>query len=350
MILSNRPASPQLQLALLFALPTLVVACGGGEHVASSRAADTQAGTVVSVQFVGQTPADEATVSGLVTFEVAASTAAPAAQIALVDFTGYFVATRPPFQFTVDTSQLPPGGNGYGFTAMAWDTAGNSSALVGTAIQVANPAAPTGVPPGVWLAQPQANAPVSGLVPLTVALSDSGAPITSVSYYAAGAYALPQGAGVPPVVLVGSSTVPPFSVQWDSTVGQTGFYALTAVATDANGSVGRTDPTVFYVENATATPFPPVVVMPNVAITTPADGAVVTGSFTVALAVDDPASTQATVYVDGAEIGVIGGPPPFQVTLDAAQWTNGVHALGASLVDSLGNIGESSVLNIAVQN
>lgn len=89
---------------------------------------------------------------------------------------------------------------------------------------------------------------------------------------------------------------------------------------------------------------------PAAAITSPASGATVSGSVSVAIdASDNIGVARVDLLVDGAVRGS-DASAPFAIALDTTAVSNGAHTLTARAVDAAGNTGSSAAVSITVQN
>lgn len=143
-------------------------------------------------------------------------------------------------------------------------------------------------PPVVSFTSPGANATVSGNVAIQVAASDNVG-VVSVS-----------------VTLDGSSlcswTVAPYTCSWSTGSAVNGSHMLVAVARDAAGNSAMASLTV-NVNNADTTP-------PVVTITSPANGATVSGTVTIAVSASDNVGvTHVDLYVNGTQAGTSTSAP-----------------------------------------
>jgi hypothetical protein len=169
----------------------------------------------------------------------------------------------------------------------------------------------------------------SFLAPATISLAatatDSDGTVAKVEFY--------QG-----VMLVGSSTSPPFNATWTN-VGA-GNYTLTAKATDIAGAVATSAPIGISV-NANQ--------LPTVVVTSPSAGASFAAPATIALAataMDSDGTIASVEFFQGATpIGVAAAPPY------AYNWTNvaaGDYSITARATDNLGGTATSSAVNVSV--
>jgi len=144
-------------------------------------------------------------------------------------------------------------------------------------------------------------------------------------------------------------TTSPYSVSWDTKTTTNGLHVLSARARDAAGNTATSAGVSVDVGND-ATP-------PAVAITDPADGAIVTGSKVniTATATDNVGVVGVQFLVDGGPLGAEVTTPPYTV-----RWnTNRVGAKGGSLIgphtltararDAAGNVTTSAPVRVIVQ-
>jgi subtilisin family serine protease len=89
---------------------------------------------------------------------------------------------------------------------------------------------------------------------------------------------------------------------------------------------------------------------PTTSITSPANGATVSGTVTVSADASDAGGVdRVELYADG---GLVGSDTtaPYQVAWNSASVANGSHALQARAYDAAGNAGSSAVVNVTVSN
>ena len=89
---------------------------------------------------------------------------------------------------------------------------------------------------------------------------------------------------------------------------------------------------------------------PTTSITSPANGATVSGTVTVAAnASDNVGVSRVELYVDG---GLIGSDTtaPYQIAWNTTTATNGGHGLQTRAFDAAGNVGSSAAVNVTVSN
>ena len=89
---------------------------------------------------------------------------------------------------------------------------------------------------------------------------------------------------------------------------------------------------------------------PTTSITSPANGATVSGTVTVAASASDNVGvTRVELYVDGALIGT-DTSSPYQIAWNTTTATNGSHGLQTRAYDAAGNVGSSTVVSVTVSN
>jgi hypothetical protein len=186
--------------------------------------------------------------------------------------------------------------------------------------------------PTVTITAPTAGKTESGSVTVSATATDS-AGVTSVQFLLDGA-----NAGSP-------LTASPYNYVWDTTKSTNGAHTLKATAKDANGNVGTSTSVSVTVENSTDT------TPPTVSITSPANGATVTGTITVAAnASDNVAVASVQFRVDGANVGTADTTAPYSFSLNTATLSNGSHSLTAVAKDTSGNTATSTAVAITVNN
>ncbi len=95
---------------------------------------------------------------------------------------------------------------------------------------------------------------------------------------------------------------------------------------------------------------PPDTTPPTTSITSPADGATVSGTITVAAtASDDVGVTKVEFYLDGT-LQIADTTSPYSWSWDTTRSANGAHALTSKAYDSAGNSGTSTAVNVTVSN
>jgi hypothetical protein len=139
-------------------------------------------------------------------------------------------------------------------------------------------------------------------------------------------------------------TVAPYSVPWDTTGSSDGGHALTAVARTADGvtSTGESDITVANHPSDTSAP--------SVSFTSPASGATVSSTVSVAASASDNVSVVGVQFkLDGTSLGSEDTSSPYSVSWDTTNASNAQHTLTAVARDAAGN-STSTSRTVSVSN
>ena len=145
-------------------------------------------------------------------------------------------------------------------------------------------------PPTVSITSPAGGATVSGTIAISATASDNEG-VTQVQFFVDGA-------------LLSTDTTAPYSASWDTTAAPNGAHSLTAEATDGQGNLGTSATVNVTVNNPDITP-------PTASITSPANGATVSGTITIsATASDNEGVTQVQFFVDGVLLSTDTTPMP----------------------------------------
>ncbi len=180
--------------------------------------------------------------------------------------------------------------------------------------------------PRVLITNPPNGAFIRGIYNLTASVI-SGQTISRTDFYADGVY-------------LGTDTVSPYSLAWDTANNGDGPHLLTAMAQDISSNQG-----VSPMVNVTVDNTPPVV-----SIASPSNGSTVSGQVQVTVNASDVTSGISNVFfvVDGIIINFYDRTTssPYIFTWDTANEANGVHTLTAYAIDLAGN--RSNNQNIAV--
>ncbi|NNF66115.1 MAG: hypothetical protein HKM98_01250 [Gammaproteobacteria bacterium] len=240
---------------------------------------------------------------------------------------GLLVATSDTAPFTINwnTSDIPDGP--HVLSAEAEDASGNIGISPFIEVIVDNAAGDVASPQVAILPPPN---PASGTVTVSVQASDNVA-VSSVELLVDG-------------VMLGIRTLPPYQFQWDTTAYTDGLHALDARATDSSGNVGMAMTLSVTVDNT----LPPDTTPPVVAIITPASPLTGVVSFE-ADASDDTAVAAVSFYVADVLIASVAAAP-YVVNWDSTTVADGTYLLRAEALDGAGNIANSDVVSITVQN
>ena len=179
--------------------------------------------------------------------------------------------------------------------------------------------------PTVSITSPADGANVSGTIDVTADASDDNG-VAQVEFFVDG-------------ISIGVDTIAPYAVSWDTTTAADGIHTVGATATD---TIGQTDSDSISV-TVDNTP-------PTVSITSPAEGAIVSGTIDVtADASDDNGVTQVEFFADGASIGV-DTTASYAVSWDTTTAANGSHTLTATATDVADNATTSDPVTVTVDN
>ncbi|HWL37240.1 MAG TPA: Ig-like domain-containing protein [Frankiaceae bacterium] len=214
---------------------------------------------------------------------------------------------------------------GYDVVAKAYDTNGRSGTSAPVHVTFDHPV------PSVSVTAPAEGATVLGsAVEVTAAATPSpvsNADISQVEFYLDGS------------TYLGSDYDAPYATTWD-TGSLVGAHTLTAVAYDVNGRTATSATRSVTVANP----------VPTVAITSPADFAVVDGVVQLAATATPNAQSgspieSVTFSVDGFPLDAIAAPGPYTVG-----WSGftGQHTVVATAVDEAGRVGESATITFTV--
>jgi hypothetical protein len=279
-------------------------------------------------------PANGATVSGTINVTASASdnVGVTSVQFQLDGANAGAPDTSAPYSIPWDTTGVSNGA--HTITAVARDAAGNTRTSATVNVTVSNGPPPDTTPPSVSITSPANGATVSGTINVTASASDDVG-VTSVQFQLDGA-----DAGAP-------DTSAPYSIPWDTTGVSNGTHTLTAVARDAAGNT-RTSATVSVtVSNGPA----PDTTPPSVSITSPANGATVSGTVNVtASASDDVGVTSVQFQLDGADAGAPDSSAPYSIAWDTSGASDGAHTITAVARDAAGNTRSSSPVTVTVAN
>ena len=148
------------------------------------------------------------------------------------------------------------------------------------------------------------------------------------------------------VNLGAEDTSAPYSVPWNTTTVSNGSHTLTAVARDLLGLRFTSNPVTVTVANTLPDTTPP-----TVAVTSPGNGATVSGTTTIAAnASDNVGVAGVQFFVDGAAHGAEDTTAPYSVSWNTTTASNGSHTLTARARDAAGNATTSAPVTVTVSN
>ncbi|MFT3713746.1 MAG: Ig-like domain-containing protein [Archangium sp.] len=260
-------------------------------------------------------PLDGATIRNTVTVTATASDDYGLAQVTILDGNNAIgnSATAP---FTVSWS---PTLNGtHVLKSRAVDLWGNVTFSAPITVTVDRDFAP----PAVSITAPASNAVVSGQVTVSANATDNVAVSIVYFYLDASTY-------------LGSSTTPPYSMNWNTASTTNGTHGIFARAYDSSNNSAWSDTILVTVNNADTT-------APSVAFTNPASGATLYGTVTVtATASDNNAVTRVELY-DGATLLGTSTGPSYSFTWNTTTAANGSRTLTLRAYDAANNQGTAT--------
>ena len=236
--------------------------------------------------------------------------------------------TTSPYGVSLNTATVANGT--YAVTARARDAAGNTTLSAPVSITVANSdtTAPT-----VSLTGLANGATVSGAVPLTANASDNVG-VAGVQFLVNG---IPVGAE-------DTNALDGYSTSWNTATVANGTYTVTVRARDAAGNATLSTPVTITVANGDVT-------APSVTLTSPANGASVSGPVSLsANASDNVGVVGVQFFVDGVPLNGEDAIAPYSTSWNTTTIANGMHTVTATARDAAGNITTSTPVTVTVAN
>ena len=146
-------------------------------------------------------------------------------------------------------------------------------------------------------------------------------------------------------VVYGQDTTAPYSMSLNTTTVTNGAHTFGARAYDAAGNTGTAANVTVTVANATLDTLAPTVTM-----TSPTNGATVSGTINQAVtATDNVGVTKVEFLRDGVVYGQ-DTTAPYSTSLNTTTVTNGAHTFGARAYDAAGNVGNATNATVTVSN
>ena len=303
-----------------------------GTHTLTSKAYDNAGNVTVSPAVLVEvdntlpdaalaSPAPGMFLRGSATLE---ATASDTGGVARVDFyaDGTLIGTDTTAPYTASWSTAGVADGAHTLTVKATDGAGNARTSAGVAVTVDNTA------PVTAISAPAQNASVQGTVPVSATASDAGG-VARVEFYAG-------------QTLLGTASVAPYGVSWDTTALATGtVVTLTTRAYDLAGNVTVSASRTVTVDHTA----------PTVAITSPANGtsfSFLTFSTTIQASASDNRGVTQVVFYDGASVIGTDTTAPYSVTWNLGSVPKGTHTLTAKAYDAAGNVTTSAPVSVKV--
>lgn len=210
----------------------------------------------------------------------------------------------------------------YYFAVTAYNAAGEESSYSNVV------AIPESLPPTVSLTSPLNNAAASGTVSVTAGATDNVG-VTKVEFYVNGA-------------LQATDTTTPYLYSWNTSALAAGSYTLMGKAYDAAGNAGQSGTVTVTVVNDTTAP--------TVSLTAPGNNTTVSGTVVItASAGDNVGVGRVEFYANGVLLSA-GNVAPYSYNWNTAAVANGSYTLVAKAYDAAGNVGQSTVATVTVNN
>jgi len=240
--------------------------------------------------------------------------------------------TSAPYAVSWNTTGV---GNGsHSLTAVARDALGLTYSSSPVTVTVSNAPPPDTTPPAVGITSPANGATVSGTISVSASASDNVG-VAGVQFKLDGAN------------LGAEDKSSPYGVSWNTTAVANGSHSLTAAARDAAGNRTTSAAVTVTVSNAP----PPDTTPPTVSITSPGNGATVSGTISVTASASDNVGVAGVQFkLDGANLGAEDTSSPYGVSWNTTTVANGSHSLTATARDAAGNRTTSATVTVTVSN
>jgi hypothetical protein len=181
-------------------------------------------------------------------------------------------------------------------------------------------------PPQVALSSPAAGAVLAGTVSLTATASDAEG-LARVEFY--------DGA-----TLLGSDASAPYALDWNTLGAANGGHTLTVRAHDSAGNTAEQQVQV-TVDNDHP---------PTVSITSPAPGAVLSGTVAFSANASDDRAVDRVLFYVGSKYVTYDAKAPYTINFNSLNFANGSYVLTAKVYDSAGNVTVSAGVPVTLQN
>jgi hypothetical protein len=186
----------------------------------------------------------------------------------------------------------------------------------------------------VSMSSPANGATVSGTVTVGASVSIVGTlTVARVDFYADGGF-------------IGSDASAPYAVAWDSRALANGTHTLKAVAQDVLGARWNANPITITVANGP----PPDTTPPTVSITSPKNGATVSGTINITASATDNVGVVGVEFVLDGVVRADDTAAPYSVPWDTKSVGDGTHTLRAVARDAAGNRTTSTAVTVTVAN
>lgn len=237
-----------------------------------------------------------------------------------------------PYSYSWDTTAVADGA--YALTARAYDAADNNATSSAITVTVDNTPPADITNPTVSVTAPANGSTISGTVNVTANASDNIG-VTSVQFLVDGA-------------VVATDMDSPYSTSVDTATLQNGSHIITARAYDAAGNNATSSVVNVTVDNIA--PAEEDTTAPTVSITTPANGANVSGNVNItAEAADNVGVSRVEFYRFGTKLGE-DTSAPYSYSWDTTASAGGDVTLTAWAYDAAGNHSTSAEVTVSVNN
>ncbi|MDD2852241.1 MAG: Ig-like domain-containing protein, partial [Desulfuromonadaceae bacterium] len=223
-------------------------------------------------------------------------------------------------QTTATIDDLDPGIT-YTFAVTAYNNAGIES-LFSNSLTIEEQA-----PPTVDITSPSAGVNVSGAVSINVDAADNVG-VTKVEFFINDQ-------------LKASETSAPYFYSWDTSSVTPGAYTLMAKAYDAAGNVSQSSRSVTVVNDS---------IPPTVAMTSPVNNAVLSGTATISAGASDNVSVSRVEFYGNGVLLYATNVSPYNFSWDTRTVSNGTYTINAWAFDNAGNSTQSSSVTVTVNN
>jgi len=239
--------------------------------------------------------------------------------------------TATPYSIAWNTTTASNGS--HALTALARDAAGNQSTSAIT-VSVNNPVVDA-TPPSIAISSPTNGSTVNGDSVTIAANASDNVGVVGVQFRLNG-----NNFGA-------EDTSSPFSINWNTNSSANGTYSLTAVARDAAGNQATSAVVSIAVNNTVSD-----TTAPTVSMTSPANGATVSGAGATlaATASDNVGVVGVRFRVNGNNLGAEDTSSPFSIIWNTTSTPNGTYSLTAVARDAAGNQATSATVSVTVNN
>jgi subtilisin family serine protease len=224
-----------------------------------------------------------------------------------------------PYETSWDSRAVADGS--YSITCKAYDLAGNvNSSYCGIVVKTDNTL------PDAALTSPTPGTLVQGIVSLEATASDNVG-VTQVLFYDG-------------TRSIGFDNSAPYAMSWDTRSVSSGTHTLTVRAYDRAGNERISAEVAVTVDNT-----PPVT-----AISAPAQNALVRGTVPVNATASDDVGVERVEFYAGTTLLGTATTAPYEVSWDTTAWADGSVSLTTRAYDRVGNVAQSSIRTVSVDN